>query len=92
MTRLLTKEGFKWTPETSATFIQLKNAPTSPPVLRLPDFSQGFVIERDACGVGLGAILSQENQPIAFFSEALKGNALSLSTYKKEMLAVVKAI
>lgn len=34
----------------------------------------------------------QENQPVAYFSEALKGSALHLSTYEKEMIAIVKSI
>ncbi|XP_022848746.1 uncharacterized protein LOC111371061 [Olea europaea var. sylvestris] len=34
----------------------------------------------------------QFGQPIAFFSEALKGSAFTLSTYEKEMLTIVKAI
>jgi hypothetical protein len=29
---------------------------------------------------------------VAYFSEALKGSALELSTYEKEMLAIVKAV
>lgn len=31
----------------------------------------------------------QEDQPIAFYSKALKGKALLLSTYEKELLALV---
>ncbi|KAK9189481.1 hypothetical protein WN943_018078 [Citrus x changshan-huyou] len=58
----------------------------------LPDFSQQFVIECDASGIGIGAVLTQTNQPIAYYSEALKGTILLLSTYEKEMLAVVKSI
>lgn len=61
-------------------------------MLCLPDFSQRFVIECDASGIGIGAILSQHNRPIAYFSEALKGSSLALSTYEKEMLAIIKAI
>ena len=58
----------------------------------MPDFSQPFVVECDTCGVGIGAILSQNDKPVTFFSEALKGSMLALSTYEKEMFAIVKAI
>jgi len=92
LTQLLTKDGFRWTTESQEAFLKLKTALITPPVLRLPDFEQPFVVECDASGTGLGAILSQNDQPIAFFSEALKGSARALSTYDKEMLAVVKAV
>ena len=92
LTQLLTKEGFHWNEAAEVAFKQFKEALTSPPILRLPDFTQQFVIECDASGTGVGAILSQQNQPVAYFSEALKGSALALSTYEKEMLAIVKAI
>lgn len=92
LTRLLTKHGFQWTSEASTAFNQLKQALVTPPVLRLPNFNQQFIVESDASGVGLGAILIQEERPVAFYSEALKGTALALSTYDKEMLAIVKAI
>ena len=73
-------------------FNKLKQALISPPVLRLPNFSQQFVVECDVCGDGLGAILSQNNQQIAYYSEALKGKSTLPSTYDNEMLAVVKAV
>lgn len=92
LTHLLRKDAFSWTQEAEKAFQDLKNALTSPPVLKLPDFSQPFVVECDACGVGIGAILIQEERPVAYFSEALKPSALSISTYEKEMLAIVKAI
>lgn len=92
LTQLLSKEGFKWNDATELAFRRLKKTLTSPPVLGLLDFSQIFVIECDASGIGIGAVLSQNNRPIAYFSEALKRSALLLSTYEKEMLAIVKSI
>ena len=92
LTRLLTKESFHWTSEAESAFTQLKHALTSPHVLRLQDFSQPFVVECDACGVGIGAISSQNDKPVAFFSEALKGSMLALSTYEKEMLAIARLL
>ena len=92
LTHLLGKDGFRWGPEASQAFTKLKQALTSPPVLRLTDFSQQFIVECDASGTGIGAILIQQGQPIAFFSQALKGSSLALSTYEKEMLSIVKAI
>jgi hypothetical protein len=71
LTQLLTKDGFRWTIESQEAFLKLKTVLITPPILRLPDFEQPFVVECDASGTGLGAILSQNDQPIAFFSEAL---------------------
>lgn len=72
--------------------MELKQTFTKPPVSRLSDFSKPFIVECDASGNGLGAVLMQEGQPIAYFSKALKDRSLLLSTYEKELLALVTAI
>jgi hypothetical protein len=65
---------------------------SSTPVLSLPDFRKEFVIETNACDKGVGAVLSQDSHPIAFFSKALSVANQKLSTYEKEFLAVLMAV
>lgn len=58
----------------------------------MPNFEKEFILECDASGEGLGAVLMQHNHPIAFYSQGLKGRSLTLSAYEKEMLAILSAV
>lgn len=58
----------------------------------MPDFTKEFVIECDASGRGLGAVLMQDHQPVAYFSKALSSRWLAKSAYEKELMALVLAI
>jgi hypothetical protein len=61
-------------------------------VLALPDFTKRFVIETDASGTGIGAVLMQDNHPIAYLSKALYPRNLGLSAYEMECLALLLAV
>lgn len=68
LTTLLKKpdgKKFQWTKEVQ----NLKLALTTTPLLRMPDFSKDFI----------GAVLMQENQPVAYFSKTISPHLLSKS-------------
>jgi hypothetical protein len=88
----MTKKGFEWTAQAAEAFQLLKEAMVSTLVLALPDFSQPFVIETDACDTGVGAVLMQSGHPIAYLSKALGVLNRKLSVYEKEFLAVMLAV
>ena len=92
LTQLLQKDSFKWTNTATLAFKQLQAAMSQPPVLALPNFDKTFVVETDASGVGIGGVLMQEGHPIAFVSKALGPRQLALSTYERELLAIVFAV
>lgn len=66
-------------------------AMTQTPVLALPNFQQQFTIETDACQDGIGAVLMQQGQPIAYLSKALGEKHKNLSIYE-EFLALIMAV
>ena len=92
LTALLKKDSFYWSNEAELAFHQLKDAMVKPLVLALPNFDHPFVVEYDAFGRGIGAVLMQHGRPIAYHSQTLKGKNLALSTYEKELLALVIAV
>lgn len=73
-------------------FEAIKQALITAPVLRLPDFHKQFSVETDACHNGIGAVLMQDGDPIAFLSKALGSKSQGMSTYEKECLAILLAV
>jgi hypothetical protein len=92
LTNPLKKKQFCWSAEAQTTFEKLKSTVSSTPVLALLDFSKPFIVETDASDVGFGAVLMQEDKPVAFISKPLNVTHKSLPIYEKEFLALILAV
>ncbi|CAA0840369.1 Uncharacterized mitochondrial protein AtMg00860, partial [Striga hermonthica] len=92
LTEMTKKGAFKWTEASEKAFEELKEAMTTTPVLAMLRFDVLFEIHSDASDIGIGAVLVQEGRPLAYLSKALGPARLGLSTYVKEMLAMVEAV
>lgn len=52
--------------------MDLRKTLASDPVFKLPNFPKAFTVESDASSTGIGAVLTQEGRPLAYFSKALR--------------------
>ena len=88
---------FLWTADCETAFDHLKGRLTQAPVLAYPQFGRDFLLETDASGVGLGAVLSQKQEdgsvrPIAFASRTLQVHEKNYGISEMEALGVVWAV
>nr|GEU83110.1 putative mitochondrial protein [Tanacetum cinerariifolium] len=89
---LTKKDAFKWNPSAKLAYHKLKEAMIKALVLALPNFEQEFVVETDASGKRIGAVLCQNGHPIAYWSKKLSAKHQALSAYEKEFLVVVATL
>ena len=84
-------------PEALEAFDHLKTACLQAPILAFPDFDKPFLLEMDASGRGLGAVLSQKQadgwyHPIAYASHVMNETEQSYHSNKQEFLALKWAV
>ncbi|MCH81628.1 hypothetical protein A2U01_0002419, partial [Trifolium medium] len=92
LTDLLKKDAFCWTEKAQRAFETLKTAMTEAPVLALPNFNEDFIVETDASGTGMGAVLIQQGHPLCYYSKLFCPRMLTASTYVRELCAITSAV
>ena len=86
-------EHINLSPETLEAFDHLKAACLQAPILAFLDFNKAFLLETDASGRGLGAVLSQKQadgryHPIAYASHVMNETEQRYHSNKQEFLAL----
>ncbi|GFX52245.1 retrovirus-related Pol polyprotein from transposon opus [Trichonephila clavipes] len=70
------KQKFQWTKECEDSFLQLKEALTSSPILIYPQSDKPFILDTDASNESVGAVLSQEidgqERVVAYWSQVAR--------------------
>jgi transposase InsO family protein len=83
---------FKWGEEQQKAFDTMKRIIGKEVLLAYPDFDKEFVIHTDASHYQLGAVISQDGKPIAFYSRKLKPEQTRYTTTERELLSIVETL
>ena len=90
----LTGKGVKWawdTPQQEA-FDEIKRIMSKETILAYPDFSKPFHVYTDASDIQLGAVIMQDDRPLAFYSRKLNSAQKNYTTGEQELLLIVETL
>ena len=83
---------FKWGKEQQDAFEEVKRTITEETLLAFPDFNKEFHIYTDASNKQLGAVIMQENKPLAFYSRKMNSAQTRYTTGEQELLSIVETL
>lgn len=81
-----------WTEEMNIAFVDTKKMIATETLLTYPDWTKPFDIHTDASDKQLGAVISQEGKPLAFYSRTLSSAQKNYTTTEKELLSIVECL
>ena len=88
-----TKKGpVQWNDRCETAFTKMKRLIAKETLLAYPDFNKKFTIHTDASDFQLGAVITQENKPLAFYSRKLTSSQRNYTTTEKELLSIVETL
>src|SRR5210317_1214655 len=83
---------WKWTEVHTKAFEDMKQLVARETMLSYPDFNKEFHIHTDASAIQLGAVISQDGKPIAFYSRKLTPAQTRYTTTERELLSIVETL
>ena len=83
---------WKWSEECNESFETIKRAIATETLLNFPDFNKEFHIYTDASDYQLGAVIMQDNKPLAFYSRKLNKHQKRYTTGEQELLSIVETL
>ncbi len=83
---------FKWTEEHQQAFDDMKRIIAKETLLTYPNFSKPFQIHTDASDLQLGACISQDGKPLAFYSRKMNPAQTRYTTTEQELLSIVETL
>ncbi len=86
------KKPWKWESIHQQAFDNINATISKEVVLAYPDFTKPFEIYTDASSMQLGAVITQGNRPIMFFSRKLSKVQAKYSVTKIELLAITETL
>jgi transposase InsO family protein len=79
-----------WTQECEKAFNNIRSIMAQEVLLRYPDHNQPYHIYTDASDYQLGAVIMQNDAPVAFYSRKLNPAQRNYTTMEKELLSIVE--
>jgi hypothetical protein len=87
-----TKKPWKWSTEQQNVFDTMKKIMARETIFAYPNFKIPFEIHTDASAYQLGACISQNGKPIAFYSRKLTHAQTRYTTTERELLSIVETL
>ena len=83
---------YDWKDEHQKCFYAIKRVIGRGVLLAYPDFNAPFEIHTDTSRLQIGAVISQEGKPIAFYSRKMNSAQQNYTTTEKELLSIVATL
>ena len=83
---------WNWSKECQKAFDTIKRLDFRESLLSCPNFNKPFEIHTDVSKVQLGSIISQKDEPIAFYNRKLNPALVKYATSERKLLSIVKTL